>query len=117
MDNHSTIHGTRASASVLDHDVPLEDDLETLEQRIRRLENAVAALTDTSLIEARLLERVKSEIEPAARSVAQGVLLEGTRALPPGHGEQIPVEACYLGWQESLAQLAHLVEPEIPDGP
>ena len=25
----------------------------------------------------------------------------------------IPVEMCYLGWQESLAQLAHLVEPEI----
>ena len=28
----------------------------------------------------------------------------------------IPVELCYLGWQESLALLAHLVEPEIPDG-
>jgi len=28
--------------------------------------------------------------------------------------EVIPVEMCYLGWQESLAQLATLVEPEIP---
>lgn len=27
----------------------------------------------------------------------------------------IPVEACYLGWQESLALLALLVDPEIPD--
>ena len=27
----------------------------------------------------------------------------------------IPVEACYLGWQESLIQLAQLVEPEIPN--
>jgi uncharacterized protein YndB with AHSA1/START domain len=27
----------------------------------------------------------------------------------------IPIEACYLGWQESLAQLATLVEPEIPN--
>jgi uncharacterized protein YndB with AHSA1/START domain len=27
----------------------------------------------------------------------------------------IPAEACYLGWQESLALLAKLVEPEIPD--
>ena len=27
----------------------------------------------------------------------------------------IPAEACYLGWQESLAQLANLVNPEIPD--
>ena len=26
----------------------------------------------------------------------------------------IPVEMCYLGWQESLAQLAALVEPDIP---
>ncbi len=26
----------------------------------------------------------------------------------------IPVEMCYIGWQESLAQLATLVEPEIP---
>lgn len=28
----------------------------------------------------------------------------------------IPLEFCYLGWQESLSLLAHLVEPEIPDG-
>jgi uncharacterized protein YndB with AHSA1/START domain len=27
----------------------------------------------------------------------------------------IPVEMCYLGWQESLAQLATLVEPDIPE--
>ncbi len=27
----------------------------------------------------------------------------------------IPPEMCYLGWQESLAQLLNLVEPEIPD--
>ena len=27
----------------------------------------------------------------------------------------IPAEMCYLGWQESLAQLAKLVEPEIPN--
>ena len=27
----------------------------------------------------------------------------------------IPLEMCYLGWQESLAQLAKVVEPDIPD--
>ena len=27
----------------------------------------------------------------------------------------IPVEMCYLGWQESLEKLTRLVEPEIPD--
>jgi uncharacterized protein YndB with AHSA1/START domain len=32
-----------------------------------------------------------------------------------GVPEAIPLEMCYLGWQESLAQLAKLVEPVIPD--
>ena len=32
-----------------------------------------------------------------------------------GGPDVIPAEACYLGWQESLAQLANLVDPEIPD--
>lgn len=27
----------------------------------------------------------------------------------------IPVDMCYLGWQDSLDKLAKLVEPEIPD--
>jgi uncharacterized protein YndB with AHSA1/START domain len=31
-----------------------------------------------------------------------------------GIPEVIPLEMCYLGWQESLAQLAQLVEPDIP---
>ena len=31
-----------------------------------------------------------------------------------GIPDVIPVEACYLGWQESLTLLAQLVEPEIP---
>ena len=29
----------------------------------------------------------------------------------------IPLESCYLGWQESLSLLAQLVEPEIPEQP
>lgn len=32
-----------------------------------------------------------------------------------GIPEVIPVEMCYLGWQESLEKLKKLVEPEIPD--
>jgi uncharacterized protein YndB with AHSA1/START domain len=31
-----------------------------------------------------------------------------------GIPDAIPVEACYLGWQESLRSLARLVEPHIP---
>jgi len=33
-----------------------------------------------------------------------------------GIPDAIPVEMCYLGWQESLSLLANVVEPVIPDG-
>jgi uncharacterized protein YndB with AHSA1/START domain len=32
-----------------------------------------------------------------------------------GVPEAIPLEMCYLGWQESLEQLADIVEPDIQD--
>lgn len=38
-------------------------------------------------------------------------------ATQEGIPAMIPVEMCYLGWQESLTLLAQLVEPEIPDQP
>ncbi len=43
-------------------------------------------------------------------------VLVGTElhVLQEGLPAAIPVEMCYLGWQESLAQLAALVEPDIP---
>lgn len=38
----------------------------------------------------------------------------GVSIVQQGIPEMIPVEMCYLGWQESLAQLATLVEPVTP---
>ncbi len=46
------------------------------------------------------------------KQVAVGTELE---IVQEGVPEAIPPEACYLGWQESLAQLALLVEPHIPE--
>jgi len=43
--------------------------------------------------------------------VSVGTALDIVQAGVP---DAIPPEMCYLGWQESLAQLAKLVEPEIP---
>lgn len=37
------------------------------------------------------------------------------RIVQEGIPSLIPVESCYLGWQESLQQLVLLVEPDIPD--
>lgn len=36
-------------------------------------------------------------------------------ATQEGIPDAIPTEMCYLGWQESLDKLKHLVEPNIPD--
>jgi uncharacterized protein YndB with AHSA1/START domain len=46
------------------------------------------------------------------RAVACGTELTVVQS---GIPSAIPTEMCYLGWQESLVQLAQLVEPVIPD--
>jgi uncharacterized protein YndB with AHSA1/START domain len=52
---------------------------------------------------------VTVSLRPVACGTELSIVQEGIPAA-------IPVEFCYLGWQESLALLAHVVEPEIPDG-
>jgi uncharacterized protein YndB with AHSA1/START domain len=52
------------------------------------------------------------EVTVTLKKVLVGTELEIVQA---GIPDAIPVEACYLGWQESLEQLAKLVQPEIPD--
>jgi len=37
------------------------------------------------------------------------------KIIQEGIPSAIPIEACYLGWQESLEKLKDLVEPNIPD--
>jgi uncharacterized protein YndB with AHSA1/START domain len=51
--------------------------------------------------------QVTVSLQPVLCGTELSIVQEGIPAA-------IPVEMCYLGWQESLAQLAHLVEPEIP---
>lgn len=45
------------------------------------------------------------------KAVSCGVELH---VLQEGIPDVIPLDGCYLGWQESLEQLIRLVEPEIP---
>jgi uncharacterized protein YndB with AHSA1/START domain len=51
------------------------------------------------------------EVTVSLKPVICGTELSVTQS---GIPDAIPLEMCYLGWQESLAQLATLVEPEIP---
>jgi len=53
------------------------------------------------------------QVTVSLRKVACGTELS---IVQEGIPAAIPMEMCYLGWQESLSLLAHLVEPEIPDG-
>jgi uncharacterized protein YndB with AHSA1/START domain len=46
------------------------------------------------------------------RAVSGGTELQ---IVQEGLPEVIPIEQCYLGWQESLVLLGKLVEPDIPD--
>lgn len=52
------------------------------------------------------------EVTVTLKTVVCGTELSITQS---GIPEAIPLEMCYLGWQESLAQLATLVEPHIQD--
>ena len=51
------------------------------------------------------------QVTVSLKPVICGTELSVTQA---GIPEAIPLEMCYLGWQESLNQLAALVEPDIP---
>jgi len=51
------------------------------------------------------------EVTVSLTPVLGGTELRVAQSVIP---EAIPLEMCYLGWQESLAQLATLVEPDIP---
>ncbi len=53
------------------------------------------------------------EIEVTLRKVASGTDLTITHSRIP---DMIPPDMCLLGWQESMQQLANLVEPDISDG-
>jgi hypothetical protein len=50
------------------------------------------------------------QVTVALKSVSVGTEVT---IVQDGIPDAIPVEACYLGWQESLRNLAKLVEPEI----
>lgn len=50
--------------------------------------------------------QVTIDFKPVSCGTELSIVQEGIPAV-------IPIEACYLGWQESLAQLAKLVEPNI----
>lgn len=61
------------------------------------------------------MPELATEIEVTVQFKAVSVGTEIT-IIQAGLPDVIPLDACYLGWQESLQLLALLITPEIPDG-
>ena len=86
-----------------------------MKKRIKRrkaksaLKRARTKPKTTKTTKAKTRAKAKKILLPKVKLVAKKAGLAAGLRLP----DAIPVEACYLGWQDSLRNLASLVEPEI----
>ena len=102
---------TVVAADGHDHD----ETVEVLEQRVRRLEDAVAAMQDTQLMEDRVVERVRQRVElhhvEAPRS--GGIILNAARMLLPKPVEEVPPEAPADGSADGQSAASATAAPPI----
>jgi hypothetical protein len=79
--------------------------VEGLEQRVHRLEDAVAGLQDTRLLEERVVERLAGRINgnlPSPPSSNAGIIIEAGRHLLPARAEPADADAAYPGFRSSI---------------
>jgi len=71
-----------------------EETVEALEQRVRRLEDAIAALQDTQIMEDRVVERVRQRVElhHVEQPRPAGLFVSAARMLMPKQVEEVPPE-------------------------
>jgi len=74
-----------------------DESVEVLEQRVRRLEDAIAALQDTQLMEDRVVERVRQRVglhhvEPVRPA---GLIVSAARMLLPKQVEEVPSDQAH----------------------
>ena len=69
-----------------------EETVEALEQRVRRLEDAIAALQDTQIMEDRVVERVRQRVElhHVEQPRPAGLFVSAARMLMPKQVEEVP---------------------------
>jgi hypothetical protein len=81
--------------SATDHFTPASTEtVEAVEQRVRRLEDAVAALQDTQLMEDRVVERIVQRVDHVTlpRHESRGLIVEAGRMLPAKTIEASPAD-------------------------
>lgn len=74
-----------------------EETVEALEQRVRRLEDAMAALQDTQLMEDRVVERVRQRVElhHVEQPRQAGLFVSAARMLMPKQVEEVPPDPAH----------------------
>src|SRR5262245_51600085 len=74
-----------------------EETVEALEQRVRRLEDAMAALQDTQLMEDRVVERVRQRVElhHVEQPRPAGLFVSAARMLMPKQVEEVPPDPAH----------------------
>jgi hypothetical protein len=92
------IDGTAMSNDLMAPEMPRHEEVASLEQRVRRLEDAVATMQDTRQLEERVVERLTRQAPvatPAAVAApnSSGLLLEASRRLLPAAVDVIQAEA------------------------
>jgi hypothetical protein len=71
-----------------------DETVEVLEQRVRRLEDAIAALQDTQIMEDRVVERVRQRVEMHhVDTRPPGLIVSAARMLLPKQVEDVPPDA------------------------
>src|SRR5262245_39459399 len=74
-----------------------DETVEVLEQRVRRLEDAIAALQDTQLMEDRVVERVRQrvELQHVEHARPPGLIVSAARMLLPKQVEEVPADRAH----------------------
>src|SRR5947207_10215823 len=90
MDRPVATHDFHVAAEPHGH----EETVEALEHRVRRLEDAIAALQDTQLMEDRVVERVRQRVElhHVEQPRPAGLFVSAARMLMPKQVEEAPPE-------------------------
>jgi hypothetical protein len=86
-----------------------EETVEALEQRVRRLEDAIAALQDTQLMEDRVVERVRQHVElhHVEQPRPAGFIVSAARMLMPKTVEEVPPDPAHVDPAAAEGQTAN----------
>ena len=114
------VAGTVKEIRVKEQDVVIAVDLGSDRERlfgrlgkVERMDGSYRRRLFSALARRRTRPALPNVVDMLPLPSLADTLLGAINIMQEGIPDAIPAEACYLGWQESLRNLARLVEPEI----